>query len=254
MFTSLFSRSPGRQWRQPFEVLRAKWHEVPAGEPQRRSTRDLVSASDGDLAVIWEHCHEQQTADYSIRGWYHALYRDVLRGKRVLDVGSGFGIDALSFAKAGADVTCADVVPSNLELLERLARHQGIANIRFHYLETLQSLQQLPADFDVMWCQGSMHHAPEHVLKEETTELLRHLRPNGRWIQLAYPKARWEREGRRSFETWGDCTDGGAPWTEWYDLDKVLALLAPARFETILNLEFHNRDFIWFDLQRIGEE
>ena len=72
----------------------------------------------------------------------------------------------------------------------------------------------------------------------------------GRWIELAYPKARWERDGKMPFEQWGGKTDGGAPWVEWYDLDKVLARLYPAKFDVILHFNFHNDDFSWFDLIR----
>ena len=40
----------------------------------------------------------------------------------------------------------------------------------------------------------------------------------------------------------------GLPWAEWYDLDKLLGLFDHARFEVVLCREFHNSDFIWFDL------
>ena len=56
------------------------------------------------------------------------------------------------------------------------------------------------------------------------------------------------REGRMPFDRWGEKTDGGAPWMEWKDLDKLLRLLAPRQFEVVLALEFHNSDFNWFDL------
>jgi hypothetical protein len=72
----------------------------------------------------------------------------------------------------------------------------------------------------------------------------------GRWLELAYPKARWEREGRMPFEKWGEKTDGGAPWMEWHDIEKVRWYLAPAKFELVLAIEYHNSDFNWFDLVR----
>lgn len=84
----------------------------------------------------------------------------------------------------------------------------------------------------------------------EAQALLEHLRVGGRWIELGYPKARWEREGRMPSDKWGEKTDGGAPWVEWHDLEKVRVILAPASFDVILDLEFHNADFNWFDLIR----
>jgi hypothetical protein len=62
------------------------------------------------------------------------------------------------------------------------------------------------------------------------------------------PRARVSR-----FANWGLTTDGpGTPWAEWYDLDKLLSMFAPARFEVVLYQEFHNGDFNWFDLRYRG--
>jgi hypothetical protein len=95
-----------------------------------------------------------------------------------------------------------------------------------------------------------MINAPFDVMKKECSVLLDHLPPGGRWIELAYPKERWEEEGRLPPEKWGDKTDGGAPWIEWYDLEKLKKLLAPAEFDTILAFNFHHDNFNWFDLVR----
>jgi hypothetical protein len=62
---------------------------------------------------------------------------------------------------------------------------------------------------------GSMHNAPVEVMKPEYQELIRHLKIGGRWLQLAYPKTRWIRDGSPSFEDWGPMVDGpGTPWEE----------------------------------------
>ena len=88
---------------------------------------------------VWTRIKEETTTGdgYSARGWYHDLYRDVFRGKRVLDVGSGLGIDGVSFALAGAHMTFLDIVQSNLEVLERLCRMGQAKDVRFHYLKDL---------------------------------------------------------------------------------------------------------------------
>jgi hypothetical protein len=102
-----------------------------------------------------------------------------------------------------------------------------------------------------MWCQGSLINAPFEIIRHEAQLLLKHLPAGGRWIELAYPQRRWEREGRLPFERWGENTDGpGTPWVEWYDLSKLKRALAPAEFDVILYFEFHNGDFNWFDLER----
>jgi 2-polyprenyl-3-methyl-5-hydroxy-6-metoxy-1,4-benzoquinol methylase len=245
--------SDGRNpiWKTPYETLRERWVSVPSGENIFEKTTNLLQLSDRELLTSWERARKAITAghEFAHRGWYHALYADGMRGKKVLDVGSGFGVDPITFAQHGATVTFVDLVESNLKVLERLSKIMGLPNVRFVLLEDLKSLKPLDTDYDVIMAMGSLHHAPSDILKPEYQELLRHLKVGGRWLQLAYPKARWIRDKRPRFAEWGSITDGpGTPWAEWYDLDKLLRMFAPARFEVILYQEFHNNDFNWFDL------
>lgn len=122
---------------------------------------------------------------------------------------------------------------------------------RFCVLEDLRSLEPLPSDFDIIYCCGSFHHAPLEMAQMEAQALLHHLPPGGRWIQLAYPKSRWELDGRMQPNEWGLKTDGeGTPWADWHDLAKLRYFLAPAQFDLVFTLEFHDSDFNWFDLIR----
>jgi hypothetical protein len=117
-------------------------------------------------------------------------------------------------------------------------------------MEDLGSLADLPEGYDFIYCCGSMINAPMQVIRLEAQELLKHLKVGGRWIELAYPKSRWVREGKMPFDRWGEKTDGGAPWMEWHDLEKVRSYLAPVEFEVVMELVFHSDDFNWFDLIR----
>jgi hypothetical protein len=103
----------------------------------------------------------------------------------------------------------------------------------------------------VIWCQGSLINAPFDVIQKEAQELMKHLPVGGRWIELAYPRERWVNEGQMPFDKWGEKTDGaGTPWVEWYDLDKVMLLLSPSRFDVVLHFNFYNDALNWFDLIR----
>ena len=93
----------------------------------------------------------------------------------------------------------------------------------------------------------SMHHAPSDILEPEYEELLRHLKVGGAG-SACVPK---EQVGLRqtSLQALGPKTDGpGTPWAEPYDLEKLLSMFEPARFDVVLYQEFHNSDFNWFDL------
>lgn len=235
-------------------ALRQKWRTVPAATDQRVTTIDLARLTDNDLCAFWHREVERATTGdaYPIRGWYHDLYKPILAGKRVLDVGAGMGIDALTFAQHGADVTMLDIVPENVDHTARLARLLGLSDhARSFFMEDLSSLAVLADDFDFIWCQGSLINAPFDFVRAEVQALLNHLPVGGRWIELAYPKERWIREGSPPFEEWGTKTDGeGTPWVEWYDLGKLQEALAPANFDVVMAFNFHNDDFNWFDLIR----
>jgi cyclopropane fatty-acyl-phospholipid synthase-like methyltransferase len=177
-----------------------------------------------------------------------------MRGEKVMDVGSGFGVDSITFAQHGARLTFVDLVEANLKVLERLCEIMGLRDVSFVRFEDVSSLKPLDTDYDVVMAMGSLHHAPQHVLQPEYQDLIRHLKIGGRWLQLAYPRRRWIREGREPFSGWGKITDGpGTPWAEWYDLPKLLKMLEPGKFEVVLYQEFHNGDFNWFDLLYQGK-
>ena len=231
--------------------LRHKWKEVPGAVSDRHKTNELFNLSGKDLLEFWIATRNRDTtgARFPVRGWYHELYKDILRGKKVLEVGSGLGIDGITFAQHGAHVTFVDIVETNLKVVQRVCSLLNLNNTVFHYMETIASLELLDANYDAVWAQGSLINAPFKIIQEEVHEILKHLKQNGRWIELAYPESRWKREGCMPFDKWGERTDGaGTPWVEWYDLNKMKALFNPINFDVVLYFEFHNNDFNWFDL------
>lgn len=239
----------------PFDLLRGKWREVPAAG-RRYRTDQLIELSTNQLVELWEGLRRESTtgAKFAVRGWYHALYRDILRGRRVLDVGCGLGLDTVTYLEAGASVVFLDIVPENLEVVRRICAARGLSDrAGFVLLSDFADLVDLPGPFDAIYAQGSLIHMPCDVVAVEIAQLLRHLPVGGRWIELAYPRERWERDGRPPLSRRGAMTDGaGTPWVEWYDLAKRLETLAPAQFEAILDFNFHGDDFVWFDLVRRG--
>ena len=219
----------------------------------RRSSAELLQQDDTAIARYWLQVRERDVtgAGYQVRGWYHELYKEFMAGKKVLDIGCGFGISSVSFAQFGAQVTFVDIVENNVKLVQKVCRGLGLADsTAFYYMRDIKDLEVLPTDFDVVTAVGSLHNAPFDVMKHEVAELVRHLKVGGRWLQLAYPKVRWEREGMPPFEKWGTLTDGeGTPYCEWYDMEKLLRLLSPAEFEPLFYYEWHKQDFNWLDVK-----
>jgi len=236
-------------WAKPYETLRHKWGDVPITNWEILSTEELLRLPDDELIAKWEKSRTALTTgeEWDHRGWYHALYADSMAGKKVMDIGSGFGVDSITFAQHGASLTFVDLVETNLKVLQRVCGILGLKDVRFKHFVDLNSLRVLDTDYDVIMAMGSLHNAPVEVMKPEYQELIRHLKVGGRWLQLAYPKSRWEEAGRPTFDKWGQMLER-SPWEEWYDVPKLLSMFEPAKFDLVLYREFHKNDFNWFDL------
>jgi SAM-dependent methyltransferase len=234
-------------------LLARRWSTVPAGQG-RRSTHELQFLDDDALLAFWRGIRDAEGAEEE-RGWYRQRYAEFVRGARILDIGCGLALDTLTFAEWGADVVCADLAGSNVRLVSRVAGLLGVADrVEVVHLGSTEDVATLPRDFDAIFALGSLHHAPREVVEPEVRELGTHLKVGGHWFQLAYPRARWEREGSPPFDKWGEMTDGyGTPWAEWYDSAKLLELLAPTPFEVVFEHEWHNQDFNWMELVRTSE-
>ena len=122
-------------------------------------------------------------------------------------------------------------------------------NAEFLLLQSHNDLENLN-DTDVLFSGGSLHHAPREFLEPEYRILESKIRTGGRWLQLAYPKTRWVREGSPKFEKWGTYTDGpDTPYAKPIDAAFVQSMIEPRESRVILDYELHNSDFNWIDLE-----
>lgn len=227
-------------------TLSEKWREVPGGSDaaNRRFSDGLMSPEDWTKLYI-------DAAE--LRGWWWRLYAGQFVGKNILEIGSGQGFDAIYFAENGARITCCDIVSSNLEIVQAAAQARGLT-LKTVHITSVASFSSLPSDFEFVWCNGSLIHLPFEQAKEECAAVLPHLMPSGRWIELAYPRERWVREGSLPFDQWGRHTDGErTPWVEWYDFEKLKERLFPSRLLPVLDHRFHGDSYVWFDAQIAGQ-
>ncbi len=241
-------------WTKPFEILRSKWGNIPTSVSTGEiSSSELKLLGDRELLNFWDAKQKQNLSGegYEVRGWYHVLYDPIVKGKTLLDIGCGLGLDSVRFAELGASVTFCDIDRNNLEIVERICKIKGLEKqVSFLFLSSFKSFQELKMKYDIVTAIGSLHHAPFSVIQEEVSCIVPHLNDSARWLQLAYPKSRWEKEGRLAFDRWGDKTNAGTPWTEWYDEEKLSLILSPHGFKPVLTTEFYRNQFIWFDWQR----
>ena len=238
------------------KTLREKWNTIPFTSDDRAHAADLLTLDDAKLFSQWEKARRATVEGKrvnDIRGWYQLMYRDWCRGRKIIDIGCGLGIDGVHFAENGASVTFIDIVESNVELVQRICRLKEIEQAcTFLVMNDAGDLANLDRNYDAVMGFGSLMHAPFDVMKPEFDGLTTRLKPEGgRFIMHAYPKKRWEREGSLPFDKWGEKTDGeGTPWAEWYDADKLIDALKPARFELVYYCEYRQGDMNCIDLVR----
>lgn len=238
------------------EILRERWKTIPFTADDREHTPDLLALDDPTLLMQWERAREATVDQHRLndmRGWYQLLYRDWCRGRKIVSIGCGLGIDGIYFAENGARVTFVDIVEINVELVRRICRLKGIEkSCSFLVMRDVGDLLKLDRDYDAVMGFGSLMNAPLDVMKPEFDALAACLKPEGgRFIMHSYPKSRWEREGSLPFDKWGAKTDGeGTPWVEWYDAVKLIDALRPARFELVYYCEYRRGDMNCIDLIR----
>lgn len=232
-------------------ALSDKWSEVPGGSDQADRIFSNEMLGDPALLTRWDRQYESGA---ELRGWWWRLYGEVFRSKKVLEIGSGLGFDAVQFAYNGACWTCCDIAETNLAIIRKVAAAKQ-QNIDTLLIQSIGSFSVLPTDFDFVWCNGSLLHLPFDEAREECAAIIEHLKPGGRWVELAYPRERWVREGALPFSEWGRLTDGErTPWVEWYDMEKLKERLNPARLEPLLEHRFSSESFVWLDAKVVSRE
>lgn len=273
----------GKQWADTVATLQGKWIEIPfvrenyvmermdrtgvdvrslpelstvqwPSSNQVRTTF-LASLSDAALVHLWKALAADDT--------FTMYYASVFRGKRVLDIGSGFARQSMRFALFGAEVWFVDVAESNVALLRRIADAMGVgANVHTASFSSIANLKEKLANagmFDAVTAFGSMHHAPSEIIHEEVQVLTEHLKVGGRWLQLAYGLGMWDYYKYALFTRFGASTDVGdgqseaTPWAEWYSTGKLFSVFRPSRFVQLWcgQVTF---EFVWFDLVYLGRE
>jgi len=109
------------------------------------------------------------------------------RGKKILEIGCGVGIDLIRFAKGGAHVTGIDLAQKSIELAKKNFAHNGLkADLRLMNGEALEFADN---SFDVVYAHGVLQYTVD--ADRMAKEMHRVLKPGGEAIAMVYNRISW---------------------------------------------------------------
>jgi ubiquinone/menaquinone biosynthesis C-methylase UbiE len=141
----------------------------------RMSEREALTALVyGDTFALYdEAAFDQFLSPLPRRLAVNGVPDDVFAGKRCLDAGCGGARGSILMSQMGArEVIGVDLSPTNIESSRKRAVQKGLTNLAFQQ-ESLLKLPFPDESFDVVWCNGVLHHTadPDGSLKEITRVL-----------------------------------------------------------------------------------
>jgi SAM-dependent methyltransferase len=240
-----------------FDIERSRdyWRHVPSGVGKADSSV-LATFDDRRICDTWDEGFRSRLLNYPEEEQFMRAFASQLRGRRMLSVGSGLGFHELFYAAAGVDVTCVDIVESNVSVIDRVARLKSLHSVVARWTPA-GDIAGAGRDFDVVFLYGCLMHMPEAAQRELMAAARRALSPGGRLVLMVYG---WEFARRlcgwtspsefepEVFARRSDPVVGSeaCPWADWYDDPKLLALvpgMGVAKKQT-----WNDGQYLWYEL------
>lgn len=211
-----------------WEAEQEHWRKVPF---DHLGYADPADQAHGDLDLLARRFEEARYGCWRNWGnlWREHMGLDKLHG-RVLDYGCGSGIESLQYARAGNDVSPADINQDSVLFASRLLAHFGYPVKDSHViLEDGTLLPPSGGTFDLVAMNGVLHHIrqPENAARE----IHRVLRPGGQWRVMVYTDVSWRAatgteppenvDGHQQQEVYRTFHDGPAYYCDWYSRERL---------------------------------
>ena len=181
-------------------AARRTWNRIPVGS--QRSRAEPGSAE--YFADLRAYRYGYETP--FLPGFFRY---EALRGKRVLEIGIGNGMDAVEMARAGALYTGIDVTDRHVELTRRHFAVQGLPEPQIVCGPFLE--HEFPEPFDAVYSFGVLHHIP---LEAEYLARIREvLKPDGRLLAGFY--SRYSSFNAYLYATWRLRAPRGTSYDDW---------------------------------------
>ena len=159
------------------------------------------------------------------------------RGKRVLEIGSGIGSDAVEFARHGAEYVGIDLSAESVAMSRQRFELFGLTG-EFHVMDgaDTEAVATL-GKFDLVYSCGVLHHYPD--IGTCLNNIRDALVPKGEFRMLVYAKNSWKyamiQKGLDQFEAQSEC-----PFAKAYTKEEIYQLLNSRELEVLRIRQDHN--------------
>lgn len=135
--------------------------------------------------VIWweDYCYKKgrrKDRGHRTKRIFELLNLEELKGKTILDVGCGNGQYSVFFALLGANVYGIDISQMGIEVAERIAKANGVAELCHFSIQNAANMNYPDDTFDIVIMHEVLHHAIKYPKVKE--EVLRVLKNDGIFI------------------------------------------------------------------------
>merc|ERR1712241_234889 len=192
-----------------------------------------------------------------VEEWVRQYHGDK-QPKRILDIGTGPGFSAFTFARVfpEAEVIGIDMAPPSIRFARQWNELRNVSNVQF-YAANAEDLSWLESEsFDLINYAYVLHEMPATSAMAMVTEMYRLLRPGGvmNGFEVPFPESDWERQYMVDSNTWGydwqdsDGPQGPEPYIAEYEFGTLLTeSLVAAGFKNVEQI-----DYSYFDSLFLG--
>jgi len=187
--------------------------------------------------------------------WVRQIHGDK-KPKRILDIGTGPGFSAFTYAKVfpEAEVIGVDLAAPYIRFARQWNELSNVSNVQF-YAANAEDLSWLESEsFDIINFAYVLHEMPADNAMRVISEMHRLLRPGGviNGFEVPFPEGALEREAMVLFNTWGyDWQDsegpqGPEPYLSEYEFGTMLTeSLEMAGFRDVEQIEYSYFDSLF---------
>lgn len=159
-------------------------------------------------------------------------FRQNLSGKKVLNVGSGSGRDALLLRKSGLDVVCVD----GAEEMVRATKRLGFES----HLQTFDALEFPQAEFDGAWVYTSLIHVPPAEAKAALAKIATFIRPHGTLLMGVILG-----NGAKIVER--GSMPGAQRLFQYYQVDEITSLVESSGYQLVFQDEYQPHNTVYLN-------